>query len=522
MKSLVLTIAMMLNLWSGSAAELAEAPLPVPTPAPAVLSVCVGTEGHTIDPGYLSDGEDAAVLHHLFEGLMKYAPVRGDKEMNDMALTCGLAESVQVSADGLTYRFTLRRDAMWSDGVPVRAGDFVYAWQRLLQTESYGARQLGDVLASVTAEDDRLLTAVLKRPCPWFLKLCAEVYAAPVRRDLTETYGGDWTREENIAVSGAYTIAEWVHDDRMVLVKNPYYYDSVTVDAIDWQFADSPDRIAADFTADVPDSTATGAVEKSGVYYLYLNANAIRDWRIRAAMLLAIDRASIASQVGDGAAAAEGLVPAGISLTDGTAYRPETAPMLVWLQTKYPSYDLRSYEGRCSLAADLYNQAVAEGTWSHGRTLQYRYNVSEVNETVMRCCCDDWLRVLGLTVTAAPMTAEDYGKLLTTNTFDVAYLSWVADYDDPLCFLQIMERGGANNHSAWGSPQYNGLLEQAAMSGEQRDSLLFAADCALFEAERFAVCPVYWFGEPYFAADGITGIAHSSHSGYWFGNVKRQ
>jgi len=522
MNTFVLTVAMILSLWSGTAPQVAEAPMPTPepTPAPTVLTVCVGTQGHSIDPAYLSDGEDVDYLRHLYEGLMKYAPVTTDGVMNDMALTCGLAETAEVSTDGLTYRFTLRADALWSDGVPVAAADFVYAWNRLLQTDSNGAAQLSAVLESVTAESDRVLVAVLKAPCPWFLKLCTEVYTAPVRRDLVEAYGGDWTREEHIAVSGAYTIASWVHDDHIIFKKNPCYYNrqALTADTIVWYFRDTADRISADFTADVPDTAAAGRVDRAGVYYLYLNANGIRDWRVRAAMALAVDREAVGEAAGSGQAA-WGLVPEGVSLTDGTAYHAESAPMLQWLQETYPAYDLRDYEGRCELAVDLYNQAVASGTWSYGRTLRYRYNESAVNEQVFDRCRADWLRVLGLTVTAQPMTAEDYEKLLPTNTFDVAYLSWMADYDDPLCFLEIMERGGSANYAAWGDVRYNELLERDALNSADRDGLLFGTDCALFEAERFAVCPLYWFGENYAAAYGLTGVAHSAYGGYWFGNV---
>lgn len=523
MKSLILAIAMTLGLWSGTVPQTAEAPLPVPEPTPAALTVCVGTEGHTIDPAYLSDGEGGAYLHHLYEGLMKYAPVGTGDIMNEMRIDYGLAESVELSEDGRVYRFRLRDDALWSDGVPVYASDFVYGWQRLLTTDTHGAVQLGAVLESVTAESDRELIVVLKEECPRFLKLCAEVYTAPVRQDLVEIYGGDWTSEDHIAVSGAYTIESWVHDDHIILRQNPYYYNrgALTAETIAWYFADYPDRVSTDFAAAVPDGAATGTADKAEVYYLYLNANGIRDWRVRAAMLLAVDREALAEAVGGGASAAWGLVPEGVSLTDGTAYRPDAAPMLSWLQETYPSYDLTTYAGRCDLAVDLYNQAVAAGTWSHGRTLRFRCNDSSVNDVVTQRCCSDWLRVLGLTVTVQIMTAEDYEKMLATNTFDVAYLSWVADYDDPLSFLRIMERGGDFNFSAWGDERYNTLLERSAISFDDRDELLFDTDSALFEAERFAVCPIYWFGERYFAADGVTGIAHSAHGGYWFGNGSR-
>lgn len=481
---------------------------------PQVLTVCVGTEGTTVDPGYLGESDPADYLSHLFEGLMKYTPVSCEAVMNDMTVTYGLAASVQVSDDGLEYRFTIRDDALWSDGAAVTAADFVYAWQRLRDTDTHGARVLWSVLRDVTAESDKVLCARLQAPCPYFLKLCAQVYTVPVRQDVVETYGGDWTDADNIVVSGGYTIAEWVHDDHMVLRKNPLYYaaDEITPEEIHWYFTDA-DRISAHFTADVPREQSNGSVEKAGVYYLYLNANGIRDWRIRAAMLLALDRDTIAAVMGG--TAAEGLVPEGIALTDGSPYRTDTAPMYAWLQETYPTYDLQTYEGRCALALDLYNEAVAAGAWSHGRSLCFRCCDTPAARTVMDMCRQNWLDVLGLTVGESVLTEADYEKRLRTNTFDVAHLSWMPDYDDPLSVLEIMERGGAYNFSAWGDARYDDLLEQTA-AAHDRDSLLWKADEALFEKERFAVCPVYTLAE-YYAADGIRGAAYGD--GYWFGNV---
>lgn len=519
MKALLLSLVLAGCLTAcGAAAPEDTAPDPVPTSD--VISVCVGTEGTSIDPAYLSESDPADYLGHLFEGLMKYAPRSSDKVMNDMAVTYGLASAVEVSSDGLVYRFTIRADAVWSDGVPVTAADFVYGWERLSAGTSHGAAQLWAVLDSVTAESDRILRATLREPCPYFLKLCAEVYTAPVRRDVVEAYGGDWTAAEHIVVSGAYTIADWVHDEIILLEKNPLYYDAaaVTADRICWYFADSG-GVTRDFTAAVSNAGATGQVDKGGVYYLYLNANGIRDWRIRAAMLLALDRETIAAGVGNGSRGAEGLVPPCISLTDGTLYDSDGAPMFAWLAEQYTAYDLSTYEDRCALALDLYNEAVAAGTWSYGNTLRFRCCESELSRQVMELCCQNWLNVLGLTVVESVMEQGEYGKLLQTNTFDVAHLSWMPDYDDPLSVLQIMERGGAHNFSAWGDTRYDELLERTHTAGADRDELLFAADCALFEEERFAVCPVLWLGENY-AADGLRGVAHS-RNGYWFGNAAK-
>lgn len=505
MKALVLALAMTVSMCGNAAVQIAESPLPTA----AAISVCVGTEGTTIDPAYLAEWESGDYLRHIYEGLMKYAPVSKESVMNEMSVTYGLAERAELSEDGLVYRFTLREDARWSDGVAVTAADFVYAWNRLLTSDSHGGRQMASVVHTVAAESERVLQVTLQEPCPYFLKLCAQSYAAPVRQDLVERYGGDWTDEAYLAVTGAYTIDSWVHDDVMVLVKNPMYYDAahITLQEITWYFREGA---AADFEGN-PTSAPNGRTQGAGVYYLYLNANGIPEWRIRAAMLLALDRDGIAAAAGG--MAAEGLVPRGISdAADGQ-------PMLAWLQDTYTQYDLTAYEGRCALALQLYNQAVAAGTWSYGRSLRFRCSESALNDRVVTLCCQNWLEVLGLTVTVQEMEATAYETMLGTNTFDVACLSWFPDYDDPLTYLNIMKRGGTHNHSAWGDVRYDELLRDCAAATEGRADLLKQTEEALFEKERFGVCPVFWYGETYAASPNLRGVGHSAYGGYWFGNA---
>jgi len=106
---------------------------PAPPPTPVVLEVCVGTEAYTMDPTYINDVEAPDYIYHLFEGLTKYVPVENPNgaAVVETELVPGMAERCEMSKDGLTYTFTLRSDAVWSDGKPVTAQDFVYSWQRL-------------------------------------------------------------------------------------------------------------------------------------------------------------------------------------------------------------------------------------------------------------------------------------------------------------------------------------------------------------------------------------------------------
>ena len=547
MKALVPLLICLLLCGCGGGEDAAPpvTPTPTPVPTPVVLSVCVDTEGSTIDPTYLSEPIPSELQSHLFEGLLKYAPQAGDGTVADSVLCLALAESVECSDDGLTYRFVIRQDACWSDGVPVRSEDFVYAWRRLLsppvdaemvhavgREQLYGvvknAREVAEGRAAaeelaVWAEGDRVLAVELEKPCAWFPKLCAMACMVPLRQDIIERYGGDWTDEAHIVVSGGYTIARWVHDDYMRLQANPHYYEAERLgpDEIIWYFGQGRE---ADFTADVSEEAADGSVAVAGTYYLYLNANAIRDWRIRCAMLLSVDREALAAAVGRGARAALGLVPRGIAMTEGDVYDPQASPMYAWAAMTYPQYDVTDYNGRQALAAAMADSARASGSLYNGYTVYYRFNESEMNRAVAMQCKADWERVLGLQVELVPMELTAYEKRLGTNTFDVAYLSWLPDHDDPLSFLQIMKRGGSNNHSGWGDVRYNEQLALAENSqdGAVRDLYLRRAEEMLYETERFAVCPLFWFGQTYAVKDGVEGIGHNAVNGYCFLYARKQ
>jgi len=377
----------------------------------------------------------------------------------------------------------------------------------------------------VAAEEERVLRVTLEAPCAHFLKLCADACMVPLRQDVVEAYGGDWTDERNLVVSGAYTVESWVHDDTMVLVPNPMYYNKQALgpDRIVWRFAQGMDS-AAEYDVSVTE-TGEHMVSEAGTYYLYLNANAIGDWRVRAAMALSVDREGLAEAVGG--IPAVGLMPVGISKSDGTAYRVSDSaaeqPLYKWLAEQYPDAQLHTYAGRCALAQKLYAQALAAGSWYRSYTVYYRFNESELNRTAAEFCRRSWQEVLGLRTEFQVMDAEDYGKMLLTNTFDTAYLSWLPDYDDGLNFLEIMRRAGEHNHSGWGDVRYNEQLDliRTAHDPAARDAMMRAADAMLFEKERFAVCPLFWFAERCSVSESVSGIGHSAAGGYIFSYAKK-
>lgn len=248
----------------------------------AVITACVGSEPKSIDPAINQTVDGSTYLHNMFEGLTKY-----DKTGTKMV--AGIAKSWDISSDGLTYTFHLRTDAKWSDGKPVTAADFVYAWQRAVDpktaspyayqlyyiknaeaineqsvdsndkpikvkldasgkpvTDASGnytpdasgqyASQNADGSATwindlgVKATDDHTLVVTLEAPCAYFLQIAGFPTLFPVRKDIVEAHPDTWATDPSTYVSdGPYVLKSWKHNSEMDLEENPYYYDKADI-----------------------------------------------------------------------------------------------------------------------------------------------------------------------------------------------------------------------------------------------------------------------------------------------------
>lgn len=565
----ILTLALTLSLTAcPRQPEGTVTPTPRPTVVPTpempqetVVTVCLGTEWYTIDPSFINDEDTASYALHLFEGLMKFVPGEDGGQVSEAKVDYGMAERYTVSEDGLTYTFTLRENAKWSDGQPVTAADFVYAWQRLLapnRADSMEHARGGHVLSGivknadkveagrlaatelgVTAVDEHTLEVRLETPCTYFPKLCAGPSMVPLRQDVIEAYGGDWTETDKIVTNGPYEITEWVHDDYMKMERSSVYYDqdSLGPDTILWKFSDGEQLTldgfyngAYDFIGTFPEAQAAelkasgvcGTQPKAGTYYLYLNTDAIADWRVRAAMVLAVDRESIVPLLGGDERAATGLVPDGIQDSKGKNFASggsgTAGAMFNWLQNWHQDYDLSTYEGRCALAKALYQDALNAGSWHRSYQLTYCYNSSTMNRTVAQACQKNWRDVLGLTVNLSVVDQSNYPSLLEEGGFGVAYLSWMPDYDDAQNFLQLMHSGSTYNYSNWESPAFDDLMEQIdhMLDGNQRDELQSYAEEQMFALGGFPVCPIVFYEESYCAAESLRNVAYSPFGYYIF------
>ncbi len=450
----------------------------------------------TLDPHRSSTVAEAHILRDLYEGLVAYDGA-GD-------LIPGAAEGWTVSPDRLTYTFRLRAEGRWSNGDPVLAGDFVFALRRILNPATAakyaevlfairGARAVngGEAPAEalgVAAPDPRTVVLTLEQPTPYILELLTHQTALPVHPASIARHGDAFTKPGNLVSNGPYRLVDMVPNDRITLARNPYFHAAAGVTIPTVAFLPTPDLASAvrryaageiDSLADLPGDQMASLRRRFGaevvlgpalgVYALALNTRKppFDDVRVRRALSLGLDREFLAGAVwGETMSPAYSLCPPGL---DNSLPPPELA-------------------GREALPIDREEEArallAAAGFGPGGRTLrlEYRFNSSDNNRNTAIAVADMW-RGLGVETRFVYTDAKThFAHLRDGGDFDVARMSWIADYSDPQNFLFLLESGNDGlNAGRYANPAFDRLMREAAAEPDtaRRADILFAAESLL-------------------------------------------
>ena len=466
-----------------------------PALAETVYNRGTAAESESVDPHKTSTVYEANVLRDLFQGL-----VMQDQKAN---LIPGAAESWTVSDDGTVYTFKLRKDGQWSDGSPVTADDFVYAFHRLEDPATgaeyasmlYPVKGAEDVNTKkgkpedmgVKAIDASTLEVTLKAPTPYFLEMLTHQATYPVSKASIEKLGADWIKPGNLVSNGAYTLAEWVPNDHMKLVKNPKFWDAATVkfDVVNYiptedrssamkrfeageldSYDDLPTEQLADLKTKFGDQIHVGPY--LGTYYYAIKTDKA-PWNnpeLRNAISMAIDRDFIAEKVWQNSMLpGYSMVPPGIE-----GYTPAMA--------KYADMPQIDREDAAKKILEKLGY-----TPEHPLKMEIRYNTSE-NHKNTAVAIQEQLKPLGIDVTLLNTdTKTHYSFLEQKGDYDLARAAWIADYKDPETFLGISRKASGNNYSNYNSPAYEAAMDKAAAAGGKPEERMKD----LSEAERILV-----------------------------------
>jgi oligopeptide transport system substrate-binding protein len=464
------------------------------TPGLVVLNRGNSAEPFSLDPA-LADGQwESDIVRDFLVGLFTE-----DAAAKPIP---GMAERWEMSEDGLVWTFHLR-DAVWSDGHPVTAEDFVFGWQRVLDpktsslyasilwdfknAQAISAGKLDPSALGVRAVDAKTIELTLEHPAPYLIELLTHNMAYPVPKHIVEAKGKDWIKPENIACNGPYKLKEWISNDRITLVKNESFYDAapVKIDVVnfyptsDYQAAlkrlragelDMQSRIPTDqidwLRANMPEILQINSI--LSLFYLALNFERapFHDIRLRKALNLALDRETIVDKILKlGELPAYGIVP------PGTAGYPEGVTLGI---EKTPLAQRRD-QARALMAEMGYGPGKPfRTTLTTGTTTLYR-RVAPVFQ--------DMYRQVHIEIEILPLDLQIMYKKLDVGDFEIGTGAWIADYNDANNFLSILFHSKSEkNYGHYADPEFDAF---SAKAQNERDA---AARIALMvEAERVAL-----------------------------------
>ncbi len=472
------------------------------------LFVGNGAEVQDLDPATVSGVTEHRILSALFEGLTSLDP-------ETLEPIPAVAERWEVSDDKRFYTFFIRRNAYWSNGEPVTAKDFINSWERILSPKlsseySYllfciknakdffegRIENFSDVGA--IAIDEHTLRVELEYPTAYFLKMQVHNIWYPIHRKTIEKYGrfdernNPWTHTGNHVSNGPYQLEEWIPNKIIRVRKNPYYWnkDSVAIENISFYPIDNQMTEERLFRIGYLDLTNTIPLRKLeyykikqpqslvlhpyiGVYYYRINVKnpIFSNPSIRKSLAYSIDRKQIVEYILKG-----GEQPALYYVPNGIG--------------KYKSPQKIIYDP--VYAKQLLNEAgYIDG--KNFPTIEILFNTSEAHKLIAEAIQRMWKKHLNIDVKLLNQDWKVYLSSMNQLDYQIARSAWIADFLDPINFLECFLSYSGNNRTGWENKQYDKLVEQAYRESneDKRNELLFQAEEILLE--ELPIIPIYFY-----------------------------
>ena len=481
----------------------------------------------SIDPQLIEGVPGSHVARQLFEGLMN------QDETGE--LVPGVATGFEANEDNTEFTFTLREDAQWSNGDPVTAGDFVYAWQRAADpataseyswfVELAAIENAAEVIAGeaepgilgAEAVDERTLRVTLTEPTPYFPDMTTHATLFPAHQATIEEHGNDWTNPGNIVSNGAYALAELVPNEYIRMEKSDTYWDAenVIIDEVQFLIINDANQALTRYLAgevdhvepvppgrfpelqdEYPEEATVTPRLCSYYYWVNLSENgpeALKDPRLRTALALAIDRGVITDQVLQGG--------------QGPAYflaHPATAG---YEAPEIPYADMTQAE-RDAEAVRLMEEAGVEDL-----SVEITYNTDEAHKQVATVVSQMWKQKLGVDASLVNYEWQTYLERTDSQDFDVARAGWCGDYNEASTFLDLMTSNNGNNDSKYASPDYDQLLQEARTA---EDPLPLYHEAEQLLIQDMPILPIYHYTLNFMLDDTIKGWPYENVENNWY------
>lgn len=494
-----------------------------------VLTVGVGAAVPTLDPGILSDVSSMRVVNDLYEGLVML-------NQRDEIIP-GVAKSWDISADGKTYTFHLRHDAKWSNGDPVTAENFVYAFRRNLNPEVpnvfntmfeaiVGAPDIINgkskdfTTLGVKALDDYTLQISLSHPQPYFLQLMLLTSSYPLHQTEIQKYGQGWAQPGKMVTNGAYMLKEWIPNGHLLAVKNPYYWDKkdVAIETVKYlPIVDLSTEYAQfqsgnlDMTWDVPNGQNIEYYAKKygdqlqhntmlGNEYFWFNFKNpdFAKVDVRKALTIVVDRKALVENVTKkGETPSYSVLPDGVQ---GGLYKDlyKTMPSYNWVSQDMQT---RQKEARALLEKAGYSA-------EHPLKFTLTYDTSPWKKSFVLAVVGMWQQAFGNLIDIS-LENQEWKVFLQTmdkHQFDIGLLDWKADYNDASDWVELITCGSGNNYGQSCNQEVTENFRKAVSQKDEQAEIPYMTKAIKAAMNDYIILPLYNYSYNHLMSKRIAGF----------------
>lgn len=472
-----------------------------------------------------------ALFMHMYENLVTL-----DDDDNTAP---GAAESWDYDEDTLTYTFHLRKDGVWTNGDPVTAKDFEFAWSQALNpdvasdyayflyfiknAEKYFNGEVTWDEVGVKVVDDYTLEVTLEQPTPYALFLFSFGTLAPINQRFYEAVGADLysTEAQYFCTNGPFALTEWSHNDKIVMQKNDAWHGAadVEVEEIDWKIITDANAALSSFLAGdldmvglgtgelIKQATAAGATIQSytdgSAFYIYFNNNDqyLSNVNLRRALFNAIDAQKEIDTVwqNDNEPMTSFTAP-GVAAADGTSFAGKVGELYA------PSRDQE--KAKEYLATALSELGCTVDDLSAHLSIDCGDSPTSIAEASFYQ--EQWRQVLGIEVAVNSMITKQGSQNRKTGNYVMSITGWGPDYNDPNTFLDMWVTDGGNNQTGFSNERYDELIDLAAKETDLEKRESYFIECEQIIADQLPIGPAFWRASSYACSDKIKGGMHRS------------
>lgn len=472
-----------------------------------------------------------SLFEHMYENLVTL-----DDDDNTVP---GAAESWDYDEDTLTYTFHLRKDGVWTNGDPVTAKDFEFAWSQALNpdvasdyayflyfiknAEKYFNGEVAWDEVGVKVVDDYTLEVTMEQPTPYALFLFSFGTLAPINQRFYEAVGADLysTEAQYFCTNGPFALTEWSHNDKIVMQKNDAWHGAadVEVEEIDWKIITDANAALSSFLAGdldmvgldtgelIKQAEAAGATIQSYTdgtsFYIYFNNNDqyLSNVNLRRALFNAIDEQKEIDTVwqNDNEPMTSFTAP-GVSATDGTSFAGKVGELYA------PSRDQE--KAKEYLATALSELGCTVDELSAHLSIDCGDSATSIAEASFYQ--EQWRQVLGIEVTVNSMITKQGSQNRKTGNYVMSITGWGPDYNDPNTFLDLWVTDGGNNQTGFSNERYDELIDLAAKETDLEKRESYFIECEQIIADQLPIGPAFWRAPSYACSDKIKGGMHRS------------